>query len=201
MKPASSPTCRHPERRPARRPAQGFTLIDVLVLITLIGIVAGSVTVLFTRMASQSAEVMRTRQAISLAQALMNEIRMMPFTTCDRNAVGCTAGAEAMGPEAGEVRYHAAIPNFNNQFDNVNDYNNLQQPGPGCAGICDIRGTLLNPAGSTLAGCTSRVAVAPQAMAGVPAAEALLISVTVTCPGMGPLMLQGMRTRHAPNAY
>lgn len=191
MKPASSPTAR----------AQGFTLIDVLVLITLVGLVAGAMTLVFTGMAKHSAEVMRTRQAISVAQALLNEIRLMPFTTFDLKTAGATAVLEAVGPELGEVRYHTAATNLDTRFDNPNDYNGLAQPGPGCAGICDIQGTVLNPPGSALNGCSSNVTVAPQAMTGIPNADALLISVTVSCLGIDPITLQGIRTRYAPNTF
>jgi len=191
MKPASSPTAR----------AQGFTLIDVLVLITLGGWCAGAMPLAFTGMAKHSAEVMRTRQAISVAQALLGEIRLMPYTTFDLKTAGPTATLEAVGPELGEVRYHTAATNLDTRFDNPNDYNGLAQPGPGCPGICDIQGTVLNPPGSALDGCTANVAVAPQAMTGTPNTEALLISVTVSCPGISPLTLQGIRTRYAPNTF
>ena len=198
MKPATSRT--RPSRSP-RKPHLGFTLVDVLVLITLVGLVAGSVTVLFMNMAQQSAQVMRTRQVIAVAQALLNEVRMMPFTNCDLRAAGCSATVDAMGPEVNEVRYHTATSTFDNRYDNPNDYNGLTQPGPGCAGMCDLQGQLINPPGSALEGCTSAVAVARQAMTGIPNTEALLTSVTVTCPGIPPLTLQGVRTHHAPTTY
>ncbi len=188
-----------------RPPTKGFTLIDVLVLVTLVGIVAGSMTVMFARMSSQSAEIMRTRQAISVAQALLNEIRMMPLAACDRTLVGC-AGADVRGPEAAsaEVRYHTLLNNDATRFDSVNDYDGLLQPGLGCTGICDMQGTLLNPAGSVLAGCRSTTSVAPQAIATgtIPAAQAWLITVTVTCPTLtSPVVLQAIRTNHAPGVY
>jgi MSHA pilin protein MshD len=198
MKPASSPTSRPVS---LRRQARGFTLIDVLVVITLVGLIAGSVMVWFMNMSKQSAEIMRTRQVISVAQALLDEIRMMPYTTCELKINGCSAAVEAMGPEANEVRYHTALNDNNTRFDNPNDYNGLTQPGPGCAGICDIKGTVLNPVGGALEGCTAAVAVAQQAMAAIPNTEAVLISVTVTCPGISPLTLQGVRTRYAPSTY
>ncbi|MDE2401073.1 MAG: hypothetical protein KGL90_05370 [Burkholderiales bacterium] len=192
-----------------RRPPQGFSLIDVLVVITLMALVAGGVLTYTTKMATQSAELLRTRQMMTLAQALLTEVRMMPFTINDAKNAGLTGGAEAMGPESNpglESRYH--VPGtplatlYDRQYDNPNDYNGLAQPGPGCpGGICDLQGNLLNPPGSLLNGCSSAVAVAQQAMAGIPAAGALLITVTVSCPGLSPFVLQGLRTRHAPTIY
>ncbi len=193
---------------------RGFTLIDVLVLIVLLGSVAGSLTVLFTRLASQSAETMRARQALAAAQAVLNEVRAMPFTYCDpqdANAAsatgaftggsGCASVVDALGPEAGENRYNPA-----NRFDGVSDYQGLTMPGAGCAGgLCDIAGNLLNGVGSPLAGCSARVAVTPQAMPGVAALDvngrpqALRISVTLTCPAMADTLVEGIRMRHGPN--
>ncbi len=208
--------------RPATRPrqrrwrcrARGFTLIDVLVLIVLVGTVAGSLTVLFSRLAAQSAESVRARQSLALAQALLNEVRAMPFSFCDPQdararlasgaflgGAGCATTVDAIGPEPGESRYNAL-----NRFDGVSDYQGFAMPGPGCAGLCDIAGNLLNPPGSALAGCSATVGLAPAALPGVAAldangrAQALRIDVTVRCAVGTTVTLQALRLRHAPRA-
>ena len=210
MKPALRSDRRSGRR--LRRGTGGFTLIDVLVLIVLVGGVAGSLTVLFSRLAAQSAESMRARQAIAVGQALLNEVRLMPFSFCDPQdararlaqrgivgGTGCTSRLDTMGPEAGETRYSAA-----NRFDGVTDYQGFTMPGAGCTGLCDAAGNLINPPGSALAGCSARVLLAPAALPGVAALDAdgqpqaLRIDVTVACPGALPLTLQGLRLRHAP---
>jgi type II secretory pathway pseudopilin PulG len=193
---------------------RGFTLIDVLVLIVLVGTVAGSFTLLFGKLSAQSAMALRDRQALALAQALLAEVRSLPFTYCDggdarvalatgafAGGSGCAASVDLLGPEGGESRYAAA-----NRFDGVSDYQGLQLPGPGCpGGICDIAGNLLNPPGGMLAGCQAGVAMAPQALAGIAALDAngrpqgLRIVVTVRCPGASDIVLEGLRLRHAPN--
>jgi len=173
---------------------------------------AGALMTLSSRLATQSAEALRTRQALALAQGLLDEVRHMPFTYCDPNdanartatsAALCAAIVDAMGPEPGESRYNAAP----NRFDGVTDYQNFQMPGAGCAGICDIAGNLLNGPGSSLAGCSARVTLTPQALAGIAALDAggrpqvLRIGVNVSCPGLQPLLLEGIRVRHAPNWF
>ena len=166
--------------KPASR-NRGFTLIDVLVLIVLIGTVAGSMTVLFSRLSAQSAQTMRARQQLGLAQALLAEVRLMPMTAGD-----------PMGP-AGKSRYPGP-----NRFDNVNDYNGLMLPDAGCAGgICDIGRRALIPAGSPLTGCSATIATVPQALPGVPAVDALRIVVTVRCPGQPDTTAEGIRIRHS----
>lgn len=185
-------------------------------VIVLVGVVAGGLMSLSGRLATQSAEAMRTRQALTLAQALLDEVRHMPFTYCDPNdanaltansavvgAGGCAATVDTMGPEAGETRYNAA-----NRYDGVTDYQGFKMPGGACAGgLCDINGNLINGPGSSLAGCKASVALAPVALAAIPALDVngrpqvLRIAVTVTCPGMLPLQLEGIRVRHAPNWF
>ena len=198
----------------SRQRAAGFTLIDVLVLIVLVGTVAGSFTVLFGKLSAQSSQALRDRQALAIAQALLAEVRSMPFTYCDAGdaratlatgafagGTGCATAVDALGPEAGETRYNPA-----NRFDGVSDYHGLTLPGPGCpGGICDINGTLLSPAGGGLTGCQASVTMAAQAMPGIAALDAngrpqvLRAVVTVRCPGAGEIVLEGLKVRHAPN--
>ena len=212
----------NPTRSRTRTPASGqqalrsagFTLIDVLVVIVLLGIVAVALTGASARMAAQSAQTLKARQALALAQGLLAEVRHMPFTYCDPNdarfalataatlgGVGCTTLVDALGPEPGETRYTPAT-----RFDSVSDYQGFAMPGPGCAGgLCDLSGNLINATGP-LTGCAARVNLAAQALAGVAAndadgrPQALRIVVTVTCPGADTLVAEGIRVRHAPNS-
>ncbi len=190
------------------RAQRGFTLIDVLVLIVLLGSTAGSFMLLFGRFSAQSAQALRDRQALSVAQALLAEVRSMPFTYCEPNSANATTAAnagacavvDALGPEAGETRTNAA-----NRFDGVSDYQAYTMPGPGCAGICDAAGTVLNSPGSALVGCTASVAMAAQALTGIAAIDAfgrpqvLRVVVSVLCPASGGIVLEGLKVRHAPN--
>ena len=135
----------------------------------------------------------------------------MPFTYCDTNdtrvslatgaflgGTGCATRVDAIGPEAGETRY--AVP----RFDAISDYHGFAMPGPGCAGLCNRNGTLLNPAGSPLQGCSASVTVQPQALPGIAAldangrAQALRTVVSVNCSDAR-VQLESLRTRHAPN--
>jgi MSHA pilin protein MshD len=197
------------------RRAQGFTLIDVLVMIVMLGVVAGSMTVLFSRLAAQSVQSLRETQAQALAQGLLAEVMAAPFTFCDpqdarvrlANAavvggLGCASLVEGLGPEAGESRYGTGIAT---RLDNVSDYQGLTMPGPGCAGgLCSPAGTLLNPPGTPLAGCSAAVLMAAVALPGIAALDAsgrpqvLRISVRVACPGRADTLAEGLRVRHAP---
>ena len=208
MKPASCSEARQ----------RGFTLIDVLLVIVLLGIVAVALTATSARLASQSSQTLKTRQAFALAQSLLDEVRHMPFTFCDgedpnvstatraRLGVGvtnCALRVDALvpGPEPGESRYGTTNTT---RFDNVSDYQGFTMPGPGCAGLCDMAGNVINATGP-LAGCVARVNMVAQALTGITALDvdgqpqALRIGVTVTCPGIEAVYAEGIRVRHAPN--
>jgi MSHA pilin protein MshD len=204
VKPASS----------SERRQRGFTLVDVLLLIVLLGIVAAALVTTSAQLATQSSQTIRTRQAFALAQSLLDEVRHMPFTYCDANdarvalatgafagGTGCASQVDALGPEAGESRYGATAAT---RFDAVSDYQGFAMPGPGCAGLCDMAGNVINATGP-LTGCAANVTLAAQALTGIAALDAngrpqaLRVVVAVTCPGSGAVYAEGIRVRHAPN--
>lgn len=174
---------------------QGFTLIELLVIIVVLGIAAASLSVIAARSAQLSAGMLKEQQAVSLANALLDEVRSMPFTPCDPYPSSCTA-PEAMGPEAGESRNGLTAAT---RFDNVNDYDAFSAPA----------GTLLDPAGNplsaslpTVANCSVQVAVRTQNLPSVTLGDALRITVTVSCPGqINPVSVDAVRVRYAPNSW
>lgn len=175
---------------------RGLSLIELLVFIVVVGIAVTGVLSVYSLNARTSADPMLRKQALAIAESLLEEVLAKPYTYCDpddANAetasgpAGCAGLAEtAMGPEAGETRYSNLTP-----FDNVNDYDGFSM----MAGIIDIGGTAV----TGLARYTAAVQVQPTALIGIPAGETLLVTVTVTAPGNLGISLSGYRTRHAPN--
>jgi MSHA pilin protein MshD len=193
-----------------RRFARGVTLVELIVFIVIVSTaVAGILTTLNIANRS-SADPMIQKQALAVAEALLEEVQLQPFTYCDPddtvaatadNAAGCTGGAGGandenklpLGPEAGETRASITTP-----FDNVSDYNTFCM-GPACAPPT----TISDLGGASMAGLeayTANVVVANQALGAVPAADSLLITVTVTGPANTTVVLHGYRVRYAPNA-
>jgi MSHA pilin protein MshD len=182
--------------------ARGASLIEVILFMVLVGIAAAAVLGVFAGTMKRSADPLIEKQALAIAESLMDEIRAMPFTFCDPDdaqastataaiigPTGCATTVETMGPEAGENRYSALTP-----FDNVNDYNGFAMAGA----VRDITNTVV----PNLGGYRVNVAVAPLAFNGIPNTDALQITVTVTGPGANPgeftVRLDSVRTRHAP---
>lgn len=188
---------------------RGVSLVELIVFIVIVSAAAAGVLLALSTSTRASADPMIQKQALAIAEALLEEVQLQAFTYCDPDdpqaatalsaavgATGCTAaasvenpGAEATAPYGPETRQSATNP-----YDNVNDYNGFGM-GPG---ITDITGAAI--AGLELYSAT--VSVAGQALGAIPASDSLLITVTVTGPpgSNTTVVLHGYRVRYAPNA-
>jgi MSHA pilin protein MshD len=197
-----------PETRNLKlRNSLGVSLIELIVFIVVVSVAVAGVLAALNISARASADPMVQKQALAIAEALLEEVQLQPFTYCDPddpnaatalNSAGCTGGAGGandetripLGAEAGESRTSTTTP-----FDNVSDYM-LQPGGLPINPITDLTGTAI----PGLAGYAANITVAGQALGGVSATESLLITVTVTAPGNTTVTLHGYRVRYAPNA-
>ncbi|MBM4131629.1 type II secretion system protein [bacterium] len=179
---------------------RGATLIETIMFMVVVGVAVVGVLTVFMTTTRSSADPLVRKQALAIAESLLEEVRLMPFTFCDpddpnvytaTSAAGCTV-AEGIGPEGaqGETRYSATFP-----FDNVNDYHGFDTATAVPAGICDISGACI----AALAGYRAQVTVTAAAFNGIPATDALLVIVTVTGPTAEVIQLSAVRTRYAPN--
>jgi MSHA pilin protein MshD len=181
----------------------GISLIELVMFIVIVSVGVVGILSVMNITTQNSADPMLRKQALSIAESLLEEIQLQPFTFCDPDdanvttataavigAAGCATTVEAAGIEPGETRY--AIP----LFDNVNDYHNFSLPA--VPGIRDITGA--NVAG--LAGYSATVTVVGTALGAIPAADSLLITVTVTPPSGAAdnIVLNAYRTRYAPRS-
>lgn len=204
-------------RRTAQTARQrGVTLIELIVFMVIVSVgVVGLLSV--TRATVQfSSDPMMRKQMVTIAESLLNEVLQQAFTYCDPDdaqalsatsavvgPTGCATTVEGAGPEAAfgtqpnaETRYQN-LNGGNSQFDNVNDYDGFAMPDANCAGICDAQDSTAPIA--ALAGYSARVAVTPSgALFGLPAADALLVTVTVQNASQADFVLSGYRFRYAP---
>jgi MSHA pilin protein MshD len=192
-----------------RRKSLGLTLVELIVSIVVISAAVAGVLAVLNLSNRASATPLIQKQALSIAEALLEEVQLMPFTFCDPNdpqaetatsaavgASGCLVRVEAIGPDtlfapyqtANETRLSTVSP-----FDNVNDYGGFSM-----SGIVDLDGSAI----AGLGAYTASVAVAQQVFNGppnIPGPESLLITVTVTGPANVNVRLDGYRVRYAPN--
>ncbi|MFP5408593.1 MAG: type II secretion system protein [Gammaproteobacteria bacterium] len=178
---------------------RGLSLIELLAFIVVVGVAVGGVLSVYSLAARSSADPVVRKQALAIAESLLEEVLAMPYTYCDPDdaqadtatssamgPAGCATTPEEMGEEGTEDRYSNLMP-----YDNVNDYDGFSM-----TGIHDVN----NDQAPGLDGYAAQIAVSPAgAFNGIPAGETLLVTVTVTAPGNHNISLSGYRTRHAPN--
>lgn len=184
--------------------ARGVSLVELIVFIVIVGVAMAGLFAAFNTMTAASADPQVRKQALAIAESLMDEVALMPFTFCDPDdanaataqnstlgALGCAASSEdtTIGPEAGETRYITTT-----QFDNVSDYHGFSM-----SGIHDITDTQIPGLESYSSSITVTQAGLASGADAISAAEALRISVTVTGPSGVSVTLEGYRTRYAPN--
>ncbi len=184
------------------RHARGLSLIEVVIFIVVLGIGIAGMAILYNQLTLASVDPLVRKQAVAIANSLMEEAQLRPFTYCDPDdPLVFTAGSpaacgiqEVIGVEGGETRY--ADP----RFDNVSDYNGFAMPSVSCPGICDITGI---PPINGLDAYAASVTVSNAGgdfPAAVPADAALRIAVVVTHPTGVRVDLGGYRLRYAPNS-
>ena len=187
------------------RSQRGVTLIELIMFIVIVSVALVGVLTVLNVTTRSSADPMIRKQMLAIAEAVLEEVQLQPFSWCDPDdpnaatatgTASCTGGAGGandesklpLGPETA-----AAVPGIAESraagsitpFDNVSDYNGLT--------------TSLSVAGGAMpAGYSASVTVAQTALSTVAAVNALLITVTVT-RGSDSVVLEGYRTRHSPN--
>jgi MSHA pilin protein MshD len=195
----------HPSRsnpRPASSTERqrGLSLVETVLFIAVLGIALAGVLAAYQRAVRGSADPLVRKQAGAVAESLLTEVLMQPFTWCDpqdpandadslpASAAACGVPQDALGPApAGESRGSASDP-----FDNVADYHGLAM-GPG---ITALDGSVL----PELAGYAASVSVTHSgALFGL--ADGAVLRVDVMVSGRGEsVTLTGYRFRHSPNA-
>lgn len=177
-------------RPESHAPARGVTLIELVVFIAIVSIGLAGLLAAYNAAVRASADPMQRKQALAIAEALMEEISRSAFTWCDPDDAnldtatsggGCAKLTEASGPEAGDSR----------PFDNVNDYDGFNQ-----ASVTDQSGHAI----AGLQTYATSVSVSPGTLDGIGSGEALRIVVTVRAPDGNDYILDGWRTRYAPNS-
>lgn len=191
---------------PSIRKHYGFSLVEMVVFIVIVTTAIAGVIGALAFMSGHSADPLARKQAIAIAESLMQEIQQMPFTFCDpddpnastaNSSADCSVNSQANlnGPSpATESRYGAVNP-----FDNVADYGGFTMPGGGCTGICRIGdSTALAGLNAYSAAVAITQAGGAGAFAGLPADAVLKIVVTVNGPASTTIRLTGFKVRYAP---
>lgn len=180
------------------RRARGVTLVELILLIVIVGVALAGIAGVMNIAVKQSADPLRRKQALMIAEGLLEEVELARFTYCTpgsanadtATSVSACASPEGFGPEAGDSR----------PYDNVNDYGNN-------ANAFNYNGKLSDAANNpmNLDGYTASVSVVPEALGDIAGGttadpDVLRITVTVNYDATHSVTLDGYRTRYAPNA-
>jgi len=144
---------------------RGVTLIELVVSIVVIAIAASAVLGVLSRSVGRSADAMVLSQAVSIAEAYLEEITLRPF-----------ADPDGVDGEAQRV-----------DFDDVDDYDGLVD-----IGARDQFGAALSALSQYTVSVT---VAASTALPSVPGADSQRIDVRVTYPPNISVSLSGYRTR------
>lgn len=209
---STDPRCRSLIRQ------RGVTMIELIVFIVIVGTALMVLISVMNLTTQRSADPVRRKQALMLAEALLEEIELAKFSYCDvydPRAGDDNPGTAVTGPgDCAAATVEGWGPEASNQrpFDNVNDY--VSQPNqwatPFGAGttLRDANGNIL-----PLDGFTASVKIRPDSLrdvndttnatvignAGSASAQTDVLRITVTIGYDGQfLSLDGFRTRYAP---
>lgn len=184
----------------------GVGLLELVIFIVIVGIAVAGVLPVMNKMTTHSADALIHKQSLAIAESLLEEIELMPFTWCDPNdpsAVVATKYIECTTPQnaytgpspATESRGGAqSVPVGSDPFDNVADYSTYNM-----SPIVDINGTPITGLGGYSASVAIVQAGDNSFLGTADKDAALRITVTVTAPDKSKVILDGYRARYAPN--
>ena len=133
-----------------RRAAQrGFTLVEMIIAIVVLGVGLAGVMIAFSISARGSADPLVNKQLLAVAEEMLDEIELRPFTPVANAAAG---GCSRL------------------TFNDIGDYNGYTTSGQ----ICTIDGTPI----PTLAGMSVAVQVQAATLSGVAAARRISVTVS-----------------------
>lgn len=167
----------------------GFTLVELVIFIVIVSVAVIGILQVMNVTTSHSADPQIRKQALSIAEALMEEVSLAHFTICDPSdpaADGATSAGdcsilESVGPGADTRPYN-----------NVNHYVSAYGVQQSIA-IADV-----NSIGVPgLANYSATIEIAQEALGTVPADASLRITIKVS-NGNETIRLDGYRTRYAP---
>lgn len=180
----------------------GLTLVELIMFIVVVSIGVVGILQVWSTSVRGSADPLAYKQALAIAEALLEEIELQPFTVCDPtdpaasfaiNAASCTVLAEGFGPEL-EVEGVQQRGSVTRPLNNVNDYGGNASGVPNALmlnGILDQNGTPI----AALQAYSATVTITNDPLGSVPAAESLRIDVNVQGRGAN-VTLTGYRLQY-----
>jgi MSHA pilin protein MshD len=191
---------------------RGVTLVELILFIVIVGIAVGGILTVMNLTSRGSADPLRRKQALIIAEGLLEEVELARFSYCDPadpnagDADLVKSAADCSIPERwGQLSPEPPGTLNQRPYDNVNDY--VSAPNTWTAAFDNAGGVLADASGNPLdvAGYSARLSIAPAALNGIgsdtdTAADTEVLRITVQVSyGGETVTLDGYRTRYAPN--
>jgi MSHA pilin protein MshD len=190
----------------ARRRQQGVTLVELIMFMVIVAIALGGILQVMRLTTANSADPLRRKQALLIAEALLEEVRQAGFTRCDTRSGNTDSAPDTTACSIKEDFGNEGDPDkhYVRPYDNVNDY--VSASDLATASFNDGAGKLADALGRPMdvSGYTATVTIAPDALgdivAGTNAADsdALRIRVVVSFDKTESVTLDGYRARYDP---
>ena len=192
------------ERSSGRR-QRGVTMIELIMFIVIVSVALTSIMAVMRITTANSADPLRRKQALMIAEGLLEEVRAADFTLCDPSSSDFDTQTDptkcAVRENWGQLAPEPVNPR---PYDNVNDY--VTQPNVATSAFNNAAGALTDLTGQAIGvdGYSATVTITPARLndigtAGGAAAntDVLRIRVSVASGAGDPVVLDAYRTRYA----
>ena len=187
----------------ARARQHGVTLVEMIMFMVIISIALAGILQIMRFTTANSADPLRRKQALMIAEALLEEVRQAGFTYCDPSASNADTAASTAECSVKE-NWGNEVAGALRPYDNVNDYVSAGDTpvaafNGGGASLVDALGRPMD-----LAGYSATVSIVPDRLGDIAAgtgadSDALRIRIVVSYTGSDtPVTLDGYRARYAP---
>lgn len=164
---------------PSSMKQRGISLIELIIFIVILGVGLAGILQVMSNVTSHSADPLLHKQALAVAESLLEEIELQDFNDLDTGSPVCPPASAVTAANRAST-YHI-----------VNCYNGFAMPAP--PGITDINNAVV----PGLTSYQARVAINNAALGAITnAGSAVLITVTVTDPRKDDIVISGYRTAY-----
>ncbi|MEW6371679.1 MAG: type II secretion system protein [Pseudomonadota bacterium] len=192
----------------SRRRQRGLTLVELIMFIVIVSIALAGIVAVIRLTTAHSADPLRRKQALMIAEGLLEEVRSAGFTLCDPSSADFDTQLDptqcAVPENWGQGAPEPANPR---PFDNVNDY--VARPNTATFAFNNAANRLADVSGQAMGlnGYTASVTLIPDTVNGAGAfndaldapanTDVLRIRIRVDFGGDAPVVLDGYRMRYA----